>query len=347
MNSTDTITLIRPDDWHTHLRDGAELKLTVAHTARQFNRAIVMPNLATPVTTVNQAEEYARRIIEHIPADASFTPLMTLYLTDNTRPADITQITGSNQVVACKLYPAGATTNSLHGVTSIDQLYPTLESMQEHDIPLLVHGEVTDRDIDIFDREKVFIDERLAPIHRDFPALRIVFEHITTADAVDFVTASSNRVAATLTPQHLMFNRNAILSGGIHPHYYCLPVLKRESHRLALLNAVISGNPKFFLGTDSAPHAQDKKETACGCAGIYSAHAAIEIYAEIFDRAQALDRLEGFASRFGPAFYGLPVNSENITLTRKSWTIPTDYPYCDKTLVPLLADQDLSWTLQV
>lgn len=347
MANPDTLSIIRPDDWHLHLRDDSALKLTVAHSARQFARAIVMPNLANPVTTVKQAEAYASRIAEHIPADSSFTPLMTLYLTDNTRPADIAQISQSEQVVACKLYPAGATTNSSHGVTQLQGLYPTLEVMQHHDVPLLVHGEVTDNAIDIFDREKIFIDQRLRPLQRDFPELRIVFEHITTSDAVAFVESSSAKVAATLTPQHLMFNRNAILAGGIHPHYYCLPVLKREDHRLALLKAATSGNPKFFLGTDSAPHAQSKKESACGCAGIYSAHAAIEIYAEIFDQAHALDKLEGFASLFGPTFYRLPVNSDRITLTREPWTIPTQYPYLDEAITPFLAEQQLHWSLQI
>ena len=345
MANTDKLTLIRPDDWHVHLRDSEALRLTVPHTARQFGRAIVMPNLSTPVINVAMAEDYAHRIIEHIPASVDFRPLMTLYLTDTTRSEDIAQINISDWVVACKLYPAGATTNSAHGVTKLDKLYPTLDAMQRYDVPLLIHGEVTRTEVDIFDREKVFINERLAPLHRDFPELRIVLEHITTADAVSFVESTSKKVAATLTPQHLLFNRNAILAGGIRPHHYCLPVLKREEHRRALLTAATSGNSKFFLGTDSAPHARSKKETACGCAGIYSAHAAIEIYAEIFDRANALDKLENFASRFGPDFYGLPYNNNSITLTRASWTVPEEYPYLNEDIVPLMAGSELNWTL--
>jgi len=345
----ESITLTRPDDWHLHLRDTAALKTTVAHTAQRFARAIVMPNLSPPVIAVEQAEDYARRIREQIPSGLSFTPLMTLYLTDSTSPEDIAQIRTSPLVHACKLYPAGATTNSAQGVTDLDKLYPTLEAMQEHDVPLLVHGEVTAAHIDIFDREKVFIEQRLQPLQRDFPALRIVFEHITTADAASFVSESAATMAATITPQHLLLNRNAILAGGIRPHHYCLPVLKREEHRQALLKVATGANPKFFLGTDSAPHARGRKESACGCAGIYSAHAAIELYTEIFDQAGALDKLEGFASHFGADFYRLPRNKDSITLIKQPWTVPDSYPYTDNgitsEIVPFQAGQQIHWCI--
>jgi dihydroorotase len=344
--SPELLTITRPDDWHCHLRDGAALTTTVPHTARRFARAIVMPNLSPPTINVEQAEGYARRINEQIPAGLVFSPLMTLYLTDNTRPEDIEQINHSPLVYACKLYPAGATTNSDQGVTDLKKLHLTLEAMQQYDVPLLVHGEVTDPDIDIFDREKIFIERRLQPLIRDFPQLRIVFEHITTRDAVSFVSDSAPTIAATVTPQHLMLNRNAMLVGGIHPHNYCLPVLKREVHRQALLNAATSGNPKFFLGTDSAPHERQRKENDCGCAGIYTAHAAIELYADIFAQAEALDKLEGFASHYGADFYRLPRNSDTITLVKQPWTVPDSYPFMGSEIVPFQTGQLISWALQ-
>ncbi|MGE0372240.1 MAG: dihydroorotase [Gammaproteobacteria bacterium] len=340
-----TLTLLRPDDWHIHLRDGAALKTTVAHAAARFARAIVMPNLSPPVVTTEQALAYRARIVEHVPARARFEPLMTLYLTDNT-PADEIRRAKAAGVAAVKLYPAGATTNSESGVTAIEKVIPALEAMQAHDLPLLVHGEVTDAGIDIFDREAVFIERVLEPLTRRFPGLRVVFEHITTRAAVDFVTAAPATIAATITAHHLLYNRNALLAGGVRPHYYCLPVLKREADRQALLRAAIDGNPKFFLGTDSAPHARDRKETACGCAGIYSAHAGIELYAEAFEQAGALDRLEGFASRFGADFYRLPRNTDRITLVRQSWDAPESYPLADGTLVPLRAGSKLEWRLR-
>jgi dihydroorotase len=339
----DRLTLRRPDDWHLHLRDGPALPVTVAHSARHFGRAIIMPNLSPPVTSVAQADAYAERIRAHIPRGSGFTPLLTLYLTDTTPVDEIARIHASEQVYACKLYPAGATTNSANGVTDMTNIHAVLEAMQHHDIPLLVHGEVTDASIDIFDREKAFIERHLQPIHADFPELRIVFEHITTADAVAFVQAASARVAATVTPQHLLLNRNALLAGGIQPHNYCLPVLKRETHRRALLSAATSGNPKFFLGSDSAPHARSAKETACGCAGIYSAPIAIELYAEAFSQAQALDRLGDFSSRFGADFYGLPPNDDSITLVTGEWTVPATYRYLDEDVVPFMAGQTLHW----
>ena len=344
--SSTTLTITRPDDWHLHLRDGGALKTTVPHTAERFARAIIMPNLSPPVTSVEAAEEYARRIIEQIPAGLIFSPLMTLYLTDNTRPEDIRQLSRSQQVYACKLYPAGATTNSAQGVTDLEKLHTTLETMQQLDIPLLVHGEVTDADIDIFDREMIFIERRLQPLMGRFPGLRIVFEHITTREAVSFVSEAPATIAATITPHHLMLNRNAFLVGGIRPHHYCLPVLKREEHRQALLNIATSGNPKFFLGTDSAPHGRKLKESDCGCAGIYSAHAAIELYAEIFDRANTLDKLEGFASHFGADFYHQPRNTDTITLIQQPWTVPDHYPLSNDQLVPFQAGQQVRWRLQ-
>ncbi len=339
------LTLIRPDDWHIHLRDGAALGTTVAHAAAQFARAIVMPNLAPPVVTAEQALAYRARILGHVPAGAKFEPLMTLYLTDNT-PADEILRAKAAGVAALKLYPAGATTHSESGVTAIEKVYPVLEAMQTHDLPLLVHGEVTDPAIDIFDREAVFIERVLTPLIRRFPGLRVVFEHITTRAAADFVTAAPATVAATLTAHHLLYNRNALLAGGVRPHYYCLPVLKREADRQALLRAATSGSPKFFLGTDSAPHDRARKETACGCAGSYTAHAAIELYAEAFEQSGALDRLEGFASRFGPDFYRLPRNTDRITLVRQSWDIPERYPLADGALVPLRAGARVDWRIQ-
>jgi len=339
------ITLTRPDDWHLHLRDGAALATTVPHTARSFARAIVMPNLKPPVTTTELALAYRARILAALPAGVSFEPLMTLYLTDNTPAQEIIRARQSGQVAAVKLYPAGATTHSDAGVTALEKTWPALEAMQEHGLPLLIHGEVTDTNIDIFDRERVFIERHLIPLTQRFPALRIVFEHITTKEAADFVRAASPNVAATITAHHLLLNRNAMLAGGIRPHYYCLPVLKRETHRLALIAAATSGNPKFFLGTDSAPHTRLTKETSCGCAGMYTAHAAIELYAEAFEAAGALDKLEGFASFYGPDFYHLPRNNTHITLRKQAWRVPATYALGDDVLVPFRANESIAWTL--
>ncbi len=339
------ITLIRPDDWHLHVRDGATLFSVVPDTARRFGRAIIMPNLRPPVTTVAQAEAYGERIREAVPAGLAFEPLMTLYLTDNTRPEEIERAVASPRVHAVKYYPAGATTNSDAGVTDLARVFDTLAVMEAHGLPLLIHGEVTDPDVDVFDREAVFIDTVLIPLLQRFPKLRVVLEHITTRQAVEFILATEDHIAATLTPHHLLMNRNALFQGGIRPHHYCLPVLKRETHREALLEAATSGNPKFFLGTDSAPHPRTAKESACGCAGIYSAHAAIELYAEAFDEAGALDRLEGFASRHGPAFYGLATNTDTLTLRRESWAVPERLPFGDGELVPLRAGERVGWRL--
>lgn len=340
------LTFTRPDDWHLHLRDGPCLATTVAHSARQFGRAIVMPNLKPPVVTTAQAQAYRTRIVAAVPHDTRFEPLMTLYLTDNTAPAEIRRAKLSSIVHGVKLYPAGATTNSEAGVTHMERAYPALEAMQELGLPLLVHGEITDADVDIFDRERVFIERRLAPLIERFPGLRIVFEHITSSDAVDFVMEAPPRIAATITAHHLLLNRNDMLVGGIHPHHYCLPVLKREMDRGALLRAATSGNPKFFLGTDSAPHARTAKETACGCAGIYTAHAALEFYAEAFEAAGALDRLEGFAAFYGADFYRLPRNGGTVTLLKQSREIDATYPFGAETVVPLRAAGTLSWRMQ-
>ncbi len=341
-----TLTLTQPDDWHLHLRDGEALALVLPDTARRFARAIVMPNLKPPVTTVEQAGAYRQRILAALPAGLKFEPLMTLYLTDNTPPAEIDRAVASGFVKAVKYYPAGATTNSDAGVSAVDKTYATLARMEEAGLPLLVHGEVTNADVDIFDRERVFVDRVLAPLHGRFPGLRLVAEHITTADAAQFVAAAGPTVAATLTVHHLLLNRNAIFTGGIRPHHYCLPVLKRESHRLALVAAAISGNPKFFLGTDSAPHARLTKEAACGCAGCYTAHAAIELYAEVFEQAGALDKLEAFASFHGADFYGLPRNAGTITLVKEGWMVPGSLPYvAGDTLVPLRAGETVGWML--
>lgn len=342
---TDRISLTRPDDWHVHLRDGDSLAMTVADTARCFARAIVMPNLRPPVTTTAQALEYRERLLRAVPAGMAFEPLMTLYLTDRTPVAEIAQAKASGKVVALKWYPAGATTNSDHGVTDIRHCEDTLRSMAEHDLPLLVHGEVTDPKVDVFDREKIFIERELAPLLERHPQLRVVLEHITTRHAVAFVEASSARIAATITAHHLLLNRNAMFAGGIRPHHYCLPVLKREEHRQALLDAATGGNRRFFLGTDSAPHARRDKETACGCAGIYTAHAAIELYAEAFESRGALDRLEAFASHHGPDFYSLPRNQQRITLERRSWTVPPELGEGAARLVPLRAGESVAWTL--
>ncbi len=342
---TQTITLTRPDDWHLHLRDGDMMAAVLAHTAREFARAIVMPNLRPPVTTVELAAAYRQRILAALPAGSDFQPLMTLYLTDNTLPAEIEKASASGFIHAVKLYPAGATTNSDSGVTSIDKVMPTLEKMAELGLPLLVHGEVTDPAVDVFDREAVFIDTTLQPLVARLPQLKVVMEHITTAQAADFVLGTPANVAATVTAHHLLMNRNAMLVGGIRPHHYCLPVLKRETHRRKLVEAVTSGSSKFFLGTDSAPHAKHTKENACGCAGMYTAHAALPLYAEVFDAAGALDQFEAFASLNGPAFYGLPVHSGSVTLVKESWTVPAEYPCGANPVVPLRAGESIAWQL--
>jgi dihydroorotase len=340
------ITLTRPDDWHLHLRDGEALAAVLPHTARQFARAIVMPNLRPPVTTVAAAAEYRARILAALPAGMAFEPLMTLYLTDNTPADEIRRAVDSGFVKAVKLYPAGATTNSDAGVTDLARCDAALAEMEKLGLPLLVHGEVTDPAVDIFDRENVFIERVMQPLLARRPGLRVVFEHITTRDAADFVAAAGANVAATITAHHLLYNRNAIFRGGLRPHYYCLPVLKREVHRAALVRAATSGSPKFFLGTDSAPHARGTKEAACGCAGCYTAHAALELYAEAFETAGALDRLEAFASFHGPDFYRLPRNAGKVSLVRESWTPPASYPYPGgETLVPLAAGEALRWKL--
>ena len=341
---TDTLTLTRPDDWHLHVRDGEALATVVPHTAAQFGRAIIMPNLKPPVTTAAQATAYRDRIRAAVPAGSGFEPLMTLYLTDNLPPDEIERARDAG-VVALKLYPAGATTNSDAGVTDIRKTYRTLEAMQRAGLLLLVHGEVTSPDIDLFDREAVFIDEQLIPLRRDFPELKIVMEHITTKEAAQYVGEAGRFTAATLTAHHLLFNRNAIFTGGVRPHYYCLPVLKRETHRQALLAAATSGSDRFFLGTDSAPHPAHLKEHAMGCAGCYTAHAAIEMYAEAFDSVNALDQLEGFASFHGPAFYGLPRNTGTITLRRESWTTPESFRFGQADLKPLRGGEALPWKL--
>lgn len=337
------ITLTQPDDWHLHLRDNSALNRTVVDTARYFGRAVIMPNLRPPVTDTKAAIEYRQRILKARPDDSDFRPLMTLYLTDNTSAQEIQHAYDSGIVHAVKLYPAGATTNSDAGVTDLQLCYSALEQMQKLGMPLLVHGEVTDAAIDVFDREQVFIDRVLEPLLQDFPELKVVFEHITTQDAVSFVTSQSKHIAATITPHHLLLNRNDLLVGGIHPHNYCLPVLKRNTHQQALIKAATSGNPKFFLGTDSAPHAQDAKETACGCAGIYSSHAAIELYTEAFEAANSLDKLEGFASFYGADFYNLARNSRTITLSKQSWAVPPQYEFSDQALIPMRAGQDILW----
>ncbi len=343
MSGLSTITLTRPDDWHVHLRDGAVLADVVPHTAHQFARAIVMPNLKPPVTTTAMAADYRQRIIAALPEGTSFEPLMVLYLTDNTTADEIRRAADSGFVKGVKLYPAGATTNSDAGVTDLKRCMGTLEAMQAVGLPLLIHGEVTDADIDLFDREAVFIDRVLEPLRQSLPGLRIVFEHITTKDAVDYVRDAEGDIGATITAHHLLYNRNAIFKGGIRPHYYCLPVLKREIHRQALVDAAISGHPRFFLGTDSAPHPKGLKEHACGCAGCYTAMHAMELYAQVFDAAGALDKLEAFASFNGPDFYRLPRNSEQVTLQRQSWTIPQELQMADTVLVPLDAGQTLDW----
>jgi len=341
---TSEITITRPDDWHLHVRDGDALHTTVPHSAAQVGRAIIMPNLRPPVTTAAQAVAYRERIQAAVPAGAAFEPLMTLYLTDNLPPEEILRAKEAG-VVALKLYPAGATTNSDAGVTDIRKTYPTLEAMQREGLALLVHGEVTAPEVDLFDREAVFIDQQLIPLRRDFPGLKIVMEHITTKEAAQYVAGAGATTAATITAHHLLYNRNAIFTGGIRPHYYCLPVLKREIHRLALVAAATSGSDRFFLGTDSAPHAAHLKEHALGCAGCYTAHAAIELYAQAFDAAGAMDRLEGFASFHGPAFHGLARNSGTITLRREAWTVPESYPFGEARLKPLGGGESLAWRI--
>ncbi|MGR9051766.1 MAG: dihydroorotase [Gammaproteobacteria bacterium] len=340
------LTIIRPDDWHCHVRSGAILKSVMPHTARRFARAIIMPNLKPPIATVEQAMAYRSEIIDAAPPQYNFAPLMTLYLTDATTADEVERAADAEHVYAFKLYPAGATTNSDAGITDLKGIYPVLESLEKFDIPLLIHGEVTDADCDIFDRERIFIERSLSGLVAAFPGLRIVLEHVTTSEAVDFVESSSERIAATITPQHLLYNRNALLAGGIRPHHYCLPILKRERHRKALVTAATSGNPKFFLGTDSAPHPTHAKETACGCAGCYSAHAAIEMYAEAFELAGALDRLEAFASFHGPDFYRLPRNTDTITLSKTAWTVPERYGDGQNTITPLKAGERLTWQIQ-
>jgi dihydroorotase len=338
------LTITQPDDWHLHLRDGNALKAVLPYTVRQFARAIIMPNLKPPVRTVADAGAYRDRVLAAIPEGQQFEPLMTLYLTDNTSPDEIIKAKAAQFVKAVKYYPAGATTNSESGVTDIRKCDRVFEAMQQVDMPLLLHGEVTDPDVDVFDREKAFIEQHLSPLKSRFPKLRVVLEHITTSDAVQFVL-STDHVAATITPQHLLFNRNRIFKGGLSPHFYCLPILKREEHRQAILQAATSGNPKFFLGTDSAPHPRHRKESSCGCAGCFSALHALELYAEVFESADALDKLEAFASFYGPDFYQLPRNTEQITLTKTTWRVPDEVPFTESGLVPLGAGQEMTWQM--
>lgn len=341
----DRLTLLRPDDWHIHLRDGALLGRTVADASRTFARAIIMPNLVPPVRNAAEAQQYRQRILDARPDQSSFQPLMVLYLTDQTSAADIHNAANSGFVHAAKLYPAGATTNSDSGVTALEAIYPALEAMSDVGMPLLVHGEVTHADVDIFDREKRFIDDQLVGLVNRFPHLKVVFEHITTADAAQFVHEASDKIAATITAHHLLYNRNHMLAGGIRPHFYCLPILKRNTHQEALLDAATSGSAKFFLGTDSAPHAQNAKEVSCGCAGCYTAYAAIELYAEAFEQRNALDKLEGFASHFGADFYQLPRNQDTITLVREPWTAPSSLTFGEQQLIPLRAGETLNWRI--
>ncbi len=339
------LTITRPDDWHLHLRDGAAMQAVLPDTARRFARAIVMPNLRPPVTTTAMAAAYRERILRSLPAGLRFEPLMTLYLTDNTLAQEIATAKASGIVHGIKLYPAGVTTNSDSGVTKITKCRKVLEAMEKHGLPLLIHAEVTDPDVDVFDRESVFIERHFVKLMHDFPSLRVVFEHITTRDAVEFVAAAPDHVAATITAHHLLMNRNAMFVGGLNPHHYCLPVLKREEHRRSLVAAAISGSPKFFLGTDSAPHAKSAKEATCGCAGIYTSHAGIELYAEVFDQANALDKLEAFASFHGADFYGLPRNTDTITLAKESWKVPDSLSLDGDELIPLRAGESISWRL--
>ena len=342
----DSIKIVRPDDWHLHLRDGDVLADTVFHSSRQFGRAIIMPNLKQPIINVAQAFDYRQRILNNCPSGSDFNPLMTLYLTDNTSAKEIIEASKNDFIKGVKLYPSGATTNSDAGVTDIKSCYQVFEAMQKHHLPLLVHGEVTRKDIDIFDREKMYIDHVLNPLHKDFPELKIIFEHITTADAVEFINQSDHHLAATITVHHLMMNRNDMLVGGIKPHYYCLPVLKKNSHQQALIKAATSGSTRFFLGTDSAPHAQQVKESSCGCAGMFSAHAAIELYAQVFEQAGALDKLEQFASFNGPDFYNLARNKAFIRLVREDWKVPEYYNFGQDRVIPLQAGKTISWKIQ-
>ena len=342
---TKTLTITSPDDFHVHLRDDTLMASVVPYTAKQFRRALVMPNLKIPITTVDQALQYEARIKKTLQSGNHFQPLMTLYLTDKTSLDEIKKIPEHKQIVGIKYYPAGATTNSDSGVRNIDDRYDVFELMEKLDIPLLLHGEVVDPAVDIFDREKVFIDQHLLKLHKTFPNLRIVFEHITTKDAADFVLSSSKKIAATITPQHLLLNRNHMFAGGIQPHHYCLPVLKREIHRQALLNVVSSGNAKFFLGTDSAPHLKSAKENACGCAGIFSAVSAIELYAAVFDELNVLDKLEGFASFYGADFYGLERNQSSINLIKEDWIVPETITVGEDDIIPLYAGRKISWRL--
>ena len=339
------VTLIRPDDWHLHLRDGVLMQAVLPDTVWRFGRAIIMPNLKSPVISTELARAYRARILAALPQGARFEPLMTLYLTDNTSPQEIIKAKASGIIHGVKFYPSGATTHSDAGVTDITKCYAALATMEEQDLPLLVHGEVTDTLVDVFDREQVFIARYLVPIVDRFPKLRVVFEHITTRQAADFVKSASSNVAATVTAHHLLYSRNAMFLGGLRPHLYCLPVLKREEHREALIAAATSGNPKFFLGTDSAPHAKNAKESSCGCAGMYTSHAAIELYAEAFEQADALDKLEAFASFFGADFYRLPRNQDSITLQKQSWKVPAELPFGDEVLVPLRAGETVMWKL--
>ncbi|MDA9556509.1 dihydroorotase [Vibrio sp.] len=340
-----TLTITRPDDWHVHLRDGDALKDTVRDISRYNGRALIMPNTVPPITSTDMALDYRARIMDQKPSK-QFEPLMALYLTDNTQPDEIRKAKASGKVVAAKLYPAGATTNSDSGVTSAQKIYPVLEAMQEENMLLLIHGEVTHHDVDIFDREKEFLDTILGPIVNDFPNLKIVLEHITTADAVNFVNNANDNVAATITAHHLMYNRNHMLVGGIRPHFYCLPILKRNTHQQALIKAATSGHAKFFAGTDSAPHAKGNKETACGCAGLYTAHAALEMYAEVFEHEGKLDSLEAFMSFNGPNFYNLPINTDSVTLTKKTWTVPAEMPFGSDIVVPMRAGEEVEWTVK-
>ena len=342
----DSLTLTRPDDWHLHLRDGDDLASVLPHTARCFARAIVMPNLKPPITTTKRALDYRERILDALPENSRFEPLMTLYLTDDTPPEEIARAKLSGAVHGVKLYPAGATTHSDAGVTRISRCFHTLEKMQELGLPLLIHGEATEPEIDVFDREKAFLEQTLGPLVDRFPSLKIVIEHITTRDAVQYVEVTGEQIGATITAHHLLMNRNALFQGGLRPHNYCLPVLKREEHREALVEAAISGNPKFFLGTDSAPHAKHTKEAACGCAGLYTAHAALELYASAFEEMGALDKLEAFASFHGADFYGLPRNKDRITLVRKEWRVPDSYKFGADEVVPMRAGESLAWRLE-
>ena len=345
MQDNTTLTLRRPDDFHLHLRDGAALSAVVAFTTRQFGRALVMPNLKPPVTTVAMAAAYRARILQACGMNAAFDPLMTLYLTDNTAADEVARVAESEFVHAFKYYPAGATTNSDAGVSALKNVYPVLDAMQKHSVILCVHGEVTDPTSDIFDREAIFVEGALQSIVRDFPALKIVLEHITTREAADFVAATGPNIAATITPQHLLYNRTSIFTGGIRPHLYCLPILKRETHRLALVHAATSGSSKFFLGTDSAPHAKNAKEACCGAAGCFTSHAALELYAEAFADDDSMDKLDDFASRFGAAFYGLPRNAGTVTLKRETWTPPEEFAFANETIVPLTVGRSLSWKM--